>query len=118
MVDGRDNVMTPESAALILADLYNGVELTPEAMDFAKGCLRRQQYREKIPLMLPADVVVGHKTGELDGVRHDAAVVETDSPYLLVILTAEGKEPWFVDHEMALLSKRVYDQMTTEKVAT
>lgn len=110
VVGGRDNLMTAESAALILADLYEGVELTAELRGFAVGCLRRQQFREKIPLMLPEGVAVGHKTGELDGVRHDAAVVEVDLPYVLVVFTAEGGAPWEVDLAIAKHSLSVYQE--------
>ena len=108
VVDGRDNQMTAESAALMLDDLYRGVGLNSNLRDFAVGCLRRQQYREKIPLMLPVEVPVGHKTGELEGVRHDAAFVEADSPYILVIFTARGGAPWLVDHAMAQCSLEVF----------
>lgn len=106
---GKDNTMTAESAALMLADLYQGVGLNQELKSFALGCLRRQQYREKIPLLLPSELVVGHKTGELDGVRHDAAVIEADMPYLLVVFTAEGDKPWLVDRAIAQYSLQVYE---------
>ncbi|MCA9776429.1 MAG: serine hydrolase [Candidatus Eremiobacteraeota bacterium] len=108
VVDGRDNEMTAESAVLMLDDLYGGVGLSRELRDFAVGCLRRQQYREKIPLMLPPEIEVGHKTGELDGVRHDAAVVETEAPYIVSIFTAEGEAPWLVDRAMAACSLEVF----------
>lgn len=108
VVEGRDNRMTPLSAAMMLRDLYRGVELDDGCRDFAIGCLRRQQYREKIPLMLPEDQVVGHKTGELDGVRHDAAVVEVARPYILAVLTAEGGSPWLVDREIGAFSLALY----------
>lgn len=107
--NGKDNTMTAESAALMLADLYQGVGLNQRLKSFALGCLRRQQYREKIPLLLPEELVVGHKTGELDGVRHDAAVVEADMPYILVVLTAEGDSPWLVDRAIAEYSLQVYE---------
>lgn len=110
-VDGRDNSMSALAAASMLRDLYRGTDLTPALRDFAVGCLRRQQFREKIPLMLPAEVVVGHKTGELDGVRHDAAVVEAARPYILVVLTAEGKEPWLVDQAIACHSLALYKEV-------
>lgn len=110
--EGRDNLMTPLAAAAMLRDLYLGRKLTPELREFAVGCLRRQQYREKIPLMLPEELVVGHKTGELDGVRHDAAVVETVRPYILVVLTAEGGSPWLVDREIASFSLAVHQGQT------
>lgn len=108
VVDGRDNIMTAESAALMLDDLYSGKQLDESLREFAVGCLRRQQYREKIPLMLPEEIQVGHKTGELDGVRHDAAVVEADHPYILVIFTAEGAAPWLVDRAMAGCSLEIF----------
>lgn len=105
---GKDNRMTALSAAQMLADLYQGKNLTPELQDFAVGCLRRQQYREKLPLMLPEELVVGHKTGELDGVRHDAAVVELSRPYAIAVFTAQGAEPWVVDQAMARVSLEIY----------
>lgn len=111
VVNGRDNTMTAEAAARMLADLYRGQGLGPELREFAVGCLRRQQYREKIPLLLPPELLIGHKTGELEGVRHDAAVVETARPYVLVIFTAEGAEPWKVDRAMAGHSLTVYQRL-------
>ena len=101
-------MMTAESAAFMLDDLYSGKGLGEELRDFAVGCLRRQQFREKIPLMLPPEVTVGHKTGELEGVRHDAAVVEAQTPYIIVIFTADGEAPWLVDSAMAACSLEVF----------
>jgi beta-lactamase class A len=111
VVAGRDNQMSALSAAMMLRDLYSGLELSHDLREFAVGCLRRQQYREKIPLMLPDDLVVGHKTGELDGVRHDAAVIETSRPYILVVLTAEGSQSWLVDSAIAQFSLEVYQNV-------
>jgi beta-lactamase class A len=109
VVEGRDNHMTALGAAKMLRDLYLGSGLDENLRDFAVGCLRRQQYREKIPLMLPEKVIVGHKTGELDGVRHDAAVVEAERPYILVVLTAQGsRQTWRVDQAIGQLSLNLY----------
>jgi beta-lactamase class A len=113
VVDGKDNEMTAEAAALMLDDLYSGVGLDSTLREFAIGCLRRQQYREKIPLMLPEEIQVGHKTGELDGVRHDAAFVEAQDPYILVVFTAQGGAPWLVDQAMATCSLEVFHRHTT-----
>lgn len=111
VVDGRDNTMTALGAARILRDLYQGVGLSSRFQRFAIETLRRQQYREKIPLMLPESLCVGHKTGELDGVRHDAAVIEASRPYILVVMTAEGQEPWLVDQAIARLSLGVFQTL-------
>ena len=109
VVNARDNRMTALSAAQMLRDIYCESYLSPENREFAQGCLRRQQYREKLPLHLDERVVVGHKTGELDGVRHDAAVVESKEPYCLVVFTARGPVSWKVDKAMADFSLSVYE---------
>jgi beta-lactamase class A len=46
-----------------------------------------QQFGEAIPAGLPPDVPVGHKTGSITRINHDAAIVYADRPYVLVILT-------------------------------
>ncbi len=112
VTEGRDNSMTAMGAAKMLRDLYLGDALSPTLREFAIGCLRRQQYREKIPLMLPETLTIGNKTGELDGIRHDAAVVETDRPYILVVLTAQGREPWVVDQAIARYSLCLYQKLS------
>lgn len=109
VVEGRENTMTALSAAQMLKDIYRESYLSSENREFAKGCLRRQQYREKLPLHLDGKVVIGHKTGELDGVRHDAAVFETDDPYCLVVLSARGPVSWKVDMAIADFSLAVYE---------
>ncbi len=110
VVADRDNQMTALAAAMMLKDLYLGVALSESSREFAVGCLRRQQFREKIPSMLPESVMVGHKTGELEGVRHDAAVIESTRPYTLVVLTAHGSPKlWAVDQAIGQLSLELYE---------
>ena len=98
----RDNWMTPADAALCMQ--------AARKLAAALEILKRQQYREKIPLLLPCDTVVAHKTGELEGVRHDAALVEGPHPYVLVLFTAEGGDPWQVDRALAELSLWCWNQ--------
>lgn len=112
---GEDNQMSALAASEVLRDLYLGRDLSPPRRDFAVGCLRRQQYREKIPRLLPPEVSVGHKTGELDGVRHDAAVVESDRPFILTVFTSRGKDPWQVDEAVARLALAVYEHHLQER---
>lgn len=95
----RDNRMSARDAARCIEVAVRD----PLALDI----LGRQQYREKIPLMLPPQVAVAHKTGELEGVRHDAGLV--DGRFILALLTRQGGPPWEVDLALARLSKAVYD---------
>ena len=50
-----------------------------------------QTDRDKIPAGLPSGVSVANKTGEVDGVRNDAAIVDPfgDSPFVLTVYTKD-----------------------------
>ncbi|MFN8606146.1 MAG: serine hydrolase [Vulcanimicrobiota bacterium] len=106
---GQDNRTTAYDMGLCLAALARGELLDRVHTNQALSTLRRQQFREKIPLMLPPELPVAHKTGELDGVRHDAGVIEMpDRPYVLVLLTQKGGSTWDVDRALAELSLSIY----------
>ena len=52
----------------------------------------------KIAARLPAGVTVAHKTGELEGLEHDAAILTTDADtYILVIFMDEGSNDDFIE---------------------
>lgn len=106
---GHDNRTTALDMGLCLTALHRGEVLDRNHTAQALATLRRQQFREKIPQMLPPELSVAHKTGELEGVRHDVAVVEVpESPYVLCLLTQKGGPSWEVDHALAQLSLAVY----------
>lgn len=105
-----DNVTTAADCARILRALWEGRVLQGAWREEALEILRRQQYREKIPMMLPLGAVVANKTGELDGVRHDMAIVEARGhAWVLVALTRDGREPWEVDNRIARISRWCHD---------
>lgn len=52
----------------------------------------------KIAARLPKGVTVAHKTGELEGLEHDAAILTTDADtYILVIFMDEGSNDDFIE---------------------
>lgn len=105
---GHDNRTSARDMALCLAALQRGEVLDRAHTAQALAILRRQQFREKIPQMLPPELPVAHKTGELDGVRHDVAIVELPEPYVLCLLTQKGGPAWEVDRALAELSLAIY----------
>lgn len=106
----KDNRMTAADAGRCLEMLWRGEIIGEPLRTQALDTLKRQQYREKIPLMLPHDLPIAHKTGELDGVRHDAALIEHPAgPYVLVVFTEHGANPWDVDRGIAELSLALYN---------
>ncbi|MBS2038632.1 serine hydrolase [bacterium] len=107
---GHDNRTTAYDMGICLAALARGELLDRSHTNQALSTMRRQQFREKIPLMLPPELPVAHKTGELEGVRHDCGIIEVhERPYVLVLLTQKGGASWDVDRALAELSLAVYD---------
>lgn len=106
---GHDNRTSAYDMGLCLAALSRGELLDRSYTNQALSIMRRQQFREKIPLMLPPELSVAHKTGELDGVRHDVGIIEMrDHSYVLSLLTQRGGYTWDVDRALAELSLSVY----------
>jgi beta-lactamase class A len=48
--------------------------------------LKRQKFNDAIPAGLPKGVAVGHKTGSITRIQHDAGIVYGARPYVLVVL--------------------------------
>lgn len=88
---GLDNVVTARDLARQLCLLATGGALGPAATREVLDVLRAQQVRDGIPRGLPPGTPVAHKTGWVDGVSHDAALVwpaGTDAdPVALVVCT-------------------------------
>jgi beta-lactamase class A len=76
---GLDNLVTAEDLGRVLRAVPPDVE----------AVLARQEHRDSIPAGLPEGTYVANKTGWVDGITHDAALVRPDGrpPYVLVVLT-------------------------------
>jgi len=95
--------------------LFKGEILNRKHTREAVEILSRQQYREKIPLLLPKKLKVAHKTGEISGVRHDCAMIlHEEKPYSLCILTEELPDVIKADRLIAELSLEFYNEVVRE----
>ena len=70
--------------------------------------LKKQQLNDRIPLHLPEDIEVAHKTGELGSYKHDAGIVFTEKGDYIIVLMSESSNPKAAAEREALLSKAVY----------
>jgi len=105
-----ENIITVSDIMVLLEKLLKGEILSSVHTGEVINILKRQQYNEKIPLYLPEGVEIAHKTGELQGVRHDVAIIYLpDTIYLLCILTKELKDEIQGDRFIAEISKLIYD---------
>ena len=85
---GRDNLISAGDAATLLSLV--GRHKLPSSQ-WMLDILQKTKRRDLIAAKLPGTLKVAHKTGELTGFLHDAAIVYVDRPYVLVILTAADK---------------------------
>jgi len=72
---GVQNTTTARDQATLL-DAIAWRNLLPAPLRaFALQALERQQLNDGLPSLLPDEVIVAHKTGELPGVRHDVGII-------------------------------------------
>lgn len=92
------NVITAKENALLMSAIYHeGGQL----IDYLSDTVYDDQ---RIPKYLP--VPVAHKIGDLYEYRHDVAIVYTDEPYILSVMTNNSSY-----EAISQLSKDVYDIM-------
>lgn len=101
--------------ALLLQRLYSGKLLgETSTRDFINN-LKNQQIDNRLPQGLPKGTEIAHKTGDLDGVVHDAGIVYTpEGDYLIVVMTGPWKNPDLMPAKFASLSSDVYEIYTSQ----
>jgi len=100
---------TARSVGDLLERIYRGSAVSQQASEEMEKLLFAQQVNDRIPKYLPQDVKVGHKTGELDTIRHDAGIVlGKKSDYIFVFLS-DTKNPVDASEQIALLSRTIYN---------
>lgn len=109
--DNGDNLTSVSDCAEFLRRVYKG-EL-PHAEEML-GFLKNQQRTHKIPAGLPEGVESANKTGELDTVENDAAIVFADTPYILCIMSENLSDVGAAQSNIAGISSDMY-QLIEEK---
>lgn len=95
LADEDNNLSTPRDLVRLLGRIERREGLAPDSCEAIVDIMKRQKYNTIIPLHLPAETPVAHKTGSIRGVRNDAGIVYApNGPYVI-----------------ALCSKRLADQV-------
>lgn len=107
---GLNNTTTARDLAVLLRRIADGTAASPDGTKEMLTMLFAQEFNERIPAGLPAGVRVAHKTGEITGVAHDAAIIypPNQPPYILVVLTKGLANPHDSARLSADLSREVY----------
>lgn len=99
-----DNFTSAGDCVFFLSRVYGGELPHSEKM---LNLLMRQKLTSKIPSGVPKEIQTANKTGELERVQNDAAIVFTKNPYILCVM-AENVEEDSAVSSIREISSRVY----------
>lgn len=107
---GLDNLVTAHDLALVMGGIASrNLALEQTCVDIEE-VLAQQEHRDKIPAGLPQGTYVANKTGWVDGVAHDVALVRPDQgePYVLVVCTTLGVPENAATELITDISRRIW----------
>ncbi len=86
---GINNLVTAEDLGRVLVGVADRTLASEGSCAEVEAILARQEHRDGIPAGLPEHTYVANKTGWVEGIAHDMALVRPEgrSPYVLVVLT-------------------------------
>ena len=108
---GMNNTTTARDLAVLMAAIETGKAASRASTDSMRAVLSRQEFNDEIPAGLPAGTRVAHKTGQITGHLHDAAIVypQGRGPYVLVVLTRGIPDEKVARSLIADISRLVYE---------
>lgn len=89
--------------------LYNDDLIDKEYSEKMLSLLAGQQLNDRIPKYLPRNASVAHKTGELDGFKHDAGIVYSPKGDYIIVILSRSDDPKGAAEREAILSRDVYN---------
>jgi beta-lactamase class A len=111
---GAGNLVTAADLALLLGGVATGTLAAPATCAEVEAVLAAQEHREQIPAGLPAGTYVAHKTGWVEGLAHDVALVrpERRPPYVLAVCTTGDADEDALYALNAAVSAAVWAEVT------
>lgn len=108
---GLNNVTSAKDLRIALEALVDGKTFSERSSAEMLEILKAQEFNEKIPAQLPKDVPIAHKTGDITGIHHDAAIVfsPNEKPYILVVLTQGFRDEKEANRVIAEISRAVWE---------
>lgn len=105
------NLVTARGLGNFLQKLANGQIVGSEESQSIIRIMLGQKFNDIIPPLLPKNTLVAHKTGWVNGVRNDAAIITlpNNKKYILVMLSKNLPSEEKGIKTMNIISKEVYD---------
>ncbi len=115
---GLSNSTTAKDLMIILKAIAEGKAVSDKVDNESMiAILKDQKWNDMIPLFLPKEIEVAHKTGSITGVHHDSAIVYLSDgrKYVLVLLSKNLGDFDEGTKQLAQVSKLVYETMVEQQ---
>ncbi len=106
---GLNNTTTARALRRLMEAIAQGRAVDRRSSKEMVEILARQTLNDDIPAGLPPGTRVAHKTGEITGIRHDAAIVYARRPFVLIVLTRGANDPRESSALIAKITRQLYD---------
>jgi beta-lactamase class A len=113
---GLNNTTDAFDLMLIFEKIATGEIISKKACSEMINILLNQEFKSRIPALLPSDVKVAHKTGSITGIEHDGGIVilPDGRKYILVVLSKGIQGSKLKTNIQAELSRMIYDYIIRE----
>lgn len=108
--DMANNKTSPYDMYLLFAKIYKNEITTPALTKELLGFFTNTDFEDRIPLSLPKDIAVYHKTGDTVGGIHDIGIIEMkEKAFYLGIMTADiGNKEDETKQYIGIIAKKVF----------
>jgi beta-lactamase class A len=107
--DASLNVTTADDVASLYMQLLRGEVVDVDASQEMLDLLAQQEINDRLPVLLPTDTIVAHKTGNLDGLVHDAGVINAPAGLIIVAVLTEDVDEGVADDMIAQIALLAYE---------
>lgn len=107
---GRENRTTASDMARFLERLYQGELIDKASSTYMIEIMKKQLENSMMRLYIPDETVIAHKSGELDGIAHEAGIVYHEKgDFLFVVLVWNAVTNNEARQTIGQISKIAYD---------
>ena len=116
---GMNNQTCALDMTLLMKQIAKGKVVNSIASREMMDILLGQEYNTLIPKLLPQTVKVAHKTGSIEQIEHDSAIIiDGDKSYVLTLLSDKLEDMNAGKEEIANLSLSIYNLWKAGKLAS
>jgi len=100
---------TAFDTAFFFERLYKKQLINEEYSNKMLDLLKAQKLNDKIPKYLPSNVLIAHKTGELDDYTHDAGIVYMPNGDYIIVVLSKSDNTDLAKERISNVSESVYN---------